>query len=330
MATPEWRDTLQQAFRYGKATDDEIRAALRRGRNLDGPKETPWDGVGYDWLAGVVFLKKAEDRTRTLALLLNAGLSPNGGAPSFEHLPFQKRMEKWRTFIQLTHGGRPRSDARQRLALGVPMVSTDSSERFHLPWLARTAWRLRDLPELPQLLELWVKAGADPHFQPNASARAASSPAEKSPIQSAMGQAWSSWPVLLGVGRQDVLDVVLGHVPQESRPNDWAVAVAMAFEMADQAQIPMERVVASVERFATRFPPLPEERRAVFRLLAGKGASGYVRHPEALVGWLVSNCSELPKMAPGHKGIAATFNPWCLLGQWDKHLEVCQYLLDAL
>ena len=331
MATPEWRDTLQKAFRDGKATDDDIRAALRRGRNLDGPKEAPWEGVGYDWLSGVVFLKSAEDRLRTLRLLLDAGLSPNGGAPSFEHLPVPKRLEKWRAFIQLTHGGRPRSDARQRASLGVPMVGTESSERFHLPWLARTAWRLREQPELPQLLDLWLKAGADPHFQPNAAARAASGDPEKSRVQLAMGQAWSSWPVLLGIGRLDVLETVLDRVAQGSRPKDWAVAVAMAFEMAEQAHVPMERVVASVERFAERFPPLPEERRAVFRLLVGKGKSNYVRHPEALVGWLVSRCSELPKMLPGQKGVASSFNPWCLLGLWDKHLEVCQHrLLEAL
>ena len=329
MAIPEWRDTLQQAFRTGKATDDEMRAALRRGRNLDGPKEAPWEGVGYDWLHGVVSLTKAEDRVRTLAVLIEAGLSPNGGSPSFDHLPQHKRIEKWRAFSHMTHGMRPRSDARYRVGLGVPSTQTDSSERFYLSWLSRTAWRLQDVPELPELVNMWLDAGADPHHQPNASARAAAPDTEKSPVQSAVGQAWSSWPVLLGIGRLDVLETVLDHVPQDSRPNDWAVAVAMAFDMAEKAHIPMERVVASVERFAERFPPLPHEHRAVFRLLAGKPTSGHVRLPEALCAWLVTNGSELDAMVPGQKGIPATFNPWCVLGLWDKHVEQCQHRLLA-
>lgn len=327
MATPEWRQTIKQGFGRGKVSEEDMRAALRRARKPFGPDEAPWEGVGYDWLEGFRRQPDAQTRHFTLQLLLDAGVNPNGGAPSFDHLPKSVRNIKRHEFFKLMHAGKNGSEASHRIKLGIPYRGSDLQAGFYLPWLGRTAWVGRDLPDLPDLLEQWVIAGADPNFQPDASKEETDS----SDFNRALNQAWSSWAPILATGRMDALEAVLKHVPEGSLPKDWGVAVASALLGASENHMDMGQVADCVSRFAQHFPPSELDRRVVFRLLHGKPGAAWIRDPDALAAWLVTPCARFDEMRPKAEEGREGFNPWNVVGRWGRYDTEVQFrLLKAI
>lgn len=310
MATSDWRATALNAFRTGRTDPAVLRAALARARTLNGAPEEAWKNVGFDWLENLGRQPDGPSRLETLQCLLDAGLDPDGGVPLFAHLPLEERRIRTAAYHQALGGSRPLGDSVRRVRLGALFRSHESHQHCSVPWLGRTAWLGRDLPDLPQLIAAWLDAGANPHARP-AQPSTPHPDDDSGAVSRLLTGAWSSWPNLLAVGRDDVLDAVFARLPPGERPTDWALAVAHALEATVHHDRPLAPVARAVVRFAERFPPTPAERAAVTRLLKGRGRT--FRRPAALAAWLSIPAAGLGAPAEADLQWPDDANPWAAL-----------------
>ena len=322
----EWRVALKEAFRSGKASDEEVAQALRTGKQINGRPEAAWEGVGYDWLEGLRRLGSGANAQRTLKALLEAGLDPNGGIASFDHIPVPKRYEVMSDYSRLINQGTPRTDARFALRLGIALEGNEDSGQYHMPWMGRTAWLARHLPELPALLVQWVEGGASPHYQ----FKQAPKGADRELLRNTP---WSAWANILATGRVDAVEAVVSALHETGqRPTDWAVSVSSALRIATgrHGEDDAREVVRAVHRFAQQWPPTEEERQLTTRLLAGSHTGRFLRHPKALSLWALVEASDFSKWRPGKQGMPESFNAWNMLGFWDARLAGAQNQLREM
>jgi hypothetical protein len=312
----QWLIDFSELLKSSHPVDDaQALGVLKRARSLHANPRTPWASVGFEWLQGLSMMGGRQDRApegralQSLNWLLASGLPVEGAFFSVEGMPKDvaaKAMEEYSAVVRQS----PRSNKKTAaLYQGLPF-----SERGHpsvsTPWLGRTFWAGRLHPQLPELVDRWLAAGARPEdVLPNAHGKITNN-------------AWSSWPGALMSGRVDALERLAAHGPLV-RPPDWLRSVRNA--LLRVATNP-EGVLGTVRWFVDQFPPTLEERDQLLQSLARSGSDAKA----GLLAW-VSIFPEGLSDAVRALGQSHSFNPWTLVFNPDSNLEALSLgVMDAL
>lgn len=337
--TEPWQDVAVASLSKGSTEmAAPFRAALKRSRSLNGPREAPWKSVAVDWLRALRHdLVSASWVKESLEILLEEGLEPNGGAASFTHLTGKNSLERQREYLRLTHGSisRQATDAK-RIRYGAPLRGHETPAQFMVSWLGKVIYEGRHRPDLPELVEVWLRHGADPSDQPHyrsfASSVRPSPDSWETRVEAAQKEPWSAWPTALCSGHLPALRALALGSPPSSRPPDWAVAVNVALGYANKVRPEQARdVLAATAWFVETYPPLDHEMEALRRLECTTGApqKRKLQDPaEFLLGLsLPLRWPEVPldSQAP------QPMNPWLgLCGVSSDNVDAARRVLDRL
>lgn len=296
----QWLSDFRDLFaRVGEVPDEQGLAVLRLARSLHANPRTPWASAGFVWLEGLVknqgvYKNVPDDRPlQALDWLLKSGLPVDGAFFSVEGMPLEAANKAIRAYHDVIRSSPRKNKKVEALYQGLPFRETRHPS-LSTPWLGRTFWAGRAHPQLPQLVDRWLEAGADPSDV---------LPSSKGELTA---DAWSSWPIALMSGRLDALQRLVDHGPVR-RPPDWARAVKHALlGAAGLNHASRLGVVEAVRWFVQQFPPTPEEVAQVSEALNKNDTESRV----ALSAWLSLPCVDLATVGaiPGLDG----FNPWSL------------------
>lgn len=295
----QWLIDFSELLAHSAPVDDARGVAvLRQARSLHANPRTPWTSVGFTWLAALQTSQSLRGRApperalQSLNWLLSAGLPVEGAFFSVEGMPAAAAAAATRAYYEVTRSSPQKNKKVAALYAGLPYTERNHPS-LSTPWLGRTFWAGRAHPELPQLVDRWLEAGANP----------------SDVLPSSTGQqtdhSWSSWPVALLSGRKDALERLAARGPM-TRPPDWSRAVKQALLGQSERRL---AVLEAVRWFVEQFPPTLEER---INVAGGLNKPTDQAARSALVAWLSLPGVGLPagEQIPG---LPDGFNPWSLV-----------------
>jgi len=312
----QWLNEFSELLKRSTPVDDvQALGVLKRARSLHANPRTPWTSVGFEWLEELSLMGGPRGRAlegralQSLNWLLASGLPVEGAFFSVEGMPQDvaaKAMEEYSAVVRQSTRSNKKTAALYR---GLPF-----SERGHpsvsTPWLGRTFWAGRMHPQLPDLVDRWLAAGARPEdVLPNAHGNFTD-------------HAWSSWPIALMSGRIDALERLAVHGPMV-RPPDWLRSVKQALLRVSTNP---EGILNAVRWFVDQFPPTLEERAQLLQSLSRSGSDAQA----GLLAWMSISPEGLNDSAQALDETHG-FNPWALLFNPASGLEgVSLGMIEAL
>lgn len=325
MSIPAWKAQALEVFR-GERGLEKLPAILAKTRAINVPPHEVFRSVAFDWMETIHRHSRSIPEhlpASTLQGLLDAGLDPHGGRPSFGHISDSSARQKaMMRHLQAVREGPRNSEASFRYSLAAPFRK-DLERQHETNWLGKVIWCARDHPRLVSMVGVLLDAGVHPHDQgdhrfefgpePGLGFAGEHEMAGEDQVRQRLSSPWSAWPTALCSGRVDVLERLAqtaGDVP----PPDWASAVLVALKHGSRAPTRWAQVRGALAWFTHRYPPTPMDCKAVMSRL---WRDGRVDDDDALAVWLSLPCAQLahPRKPAGAPD---SFNPWACLGFPDE------------
>lgn len=321
MTTPAWRSQAQDIFN-GDEDLALLPRVLSRARSINAQPHETWKSIAFDWMESIYRRKgrlPPDLPLATLRALLDAGLDPHGGRPSFTHLATASaRRDQMARHYRMLCAKSSSSDGAFRYSLSAPFRKKPGLQH-DTNWLGKILWVARAQPRLVSMIELFLQAGVHPHDQgPHRFANGPTQATGFDEPQEEDGEAlvhelltmpWSAWPTALLTGRLEVLEC-LAAAAGDAPPPDWVPAVLAVLRKGVGASGDWEGAHEVLSWFTQRYPPTPAQCQAV---LAGLWRGNRVYNDDGLALWLSLPAAGLA-LANGPIGAQSSFNPWACLG----------------